>query len=247
MEGGIIMRDISERLKWHSELVMVDIAWKERPDVRFSFCAFGNGEMLDPPLLERLKDAGSDPGEKKLRSGSRTVGSFQGEEHLTRVREKNHTEGHFFVWESQGLPFDPYNPQLRLDMTTGDGPHGAENASLSDQDALRLWDAIVSSIRIRPTVKTTTGPGVAAAAVPTRPRAALGTRLKSGERCTQTGTWACAHGGNLGGVKHTFVEGEELPAAVLDTHRGWFGKLVGRPEETVMDTVRTLEGYLDEA
>ena len=246
-EGAILTLDITPCLECHSERVMVDIAWEDRPDVHFSFTTFTNGEMLDPPLLERLKDAGNDPGEKILRSRPRMVGPFHGEEHLTRAKEKNGTEGHLFIWEAEGVPNDPFNPQIRVDMTSGDGPNGAENASLSDQDALRLWDAIVSSIRIRPTTKISTGPGVAAAAVPPRPRTALGTRLKSGERCTQAGIWTCAHGGNLGGAKRVFREGEELPAAVLDTHRRWLGKLTGRPAETVVDTFWTLEGYPDEA
>ena len=160
-EGGIITRDINDRLKWHSELIMVAIAWKERPDVHFSFSAITNGEMLDPPLLERMKDAGSEPGEKKLRSGPCVVGSFHGEEDLTRVKEKNHTESHLFIWESEGVPNDPFNPQIRFDMTTGEGPNGSENASLSDKDALKLWDAIVNSIRLRPTTPATASPAPA--------------------------------------------------------------------------------------
>lgn len=242
-DGAIITEDISG-MKHHSELVMVDLAWKERPDVHFSFCAFGNGERLDPPLLERLQEAGSASGEKVLRSGSRAVGPFQGEEQLARVQEKNHTEGHFFVWESQGRSYDPYNPQLRLDMTTGEGPGGSENASLSDPDALRLWDAIVNSIRIRPASSTTSATEPTA---PPKPRAALGTRLRSGDRCVQAGSWTCAHDNNLVGATRVFRKGEELPPAVLDARLGWFGRLAGRPAELVEDTVWTLVGYEDGA
>ena len=263
-DGAIITEDISG-MKHHSELVMVDIAWKERPDVHFSFYAIGNGEMLDPPLLERLKDAGSDPGEKRLRSGNRTVGPFHGEENLTRVKEKNNTEGHLFLWESQGVPFDPYNPQIRFDMTTGDGPNGAENTSLSDKDALRLWDAIVSSIRLRPTTKSpsmsengahgkvpqdsnsTSKPNMPSVGnAPIKPRAPLGTTLTTNERCTQTGIWECAHRDNQGGPKREFHEHQTLPEAFLDTKRGLLGKLMGRPARILVDTTWTLVGYLDE-
>ena len=159
-DGAIITEDISG-MKHHSELVMVEIAWKERPDVHFGFSAITNGARLDPPLLERMKDAGSEPGEKKLRSGPCVVGSFHGEEDLTRVKEKNHTESHLFIWESEGVPNDPFNPQIRFDMTTGEGPNGSENASLSDKDALKLWDAIVNSIRLRPTTPATASPAPA--------------------------------------------------------------------------------------
>jgi len=44
-------------------------------------------------------------------------------------------------------------------MVTGEGPNGSVHASLSDRDALKLWDAIVGSIRIRPTTKTTAASG----------------------------------------------------------------------------------------
>ena len=55
--------------------------------------------------------------------------------------------------------------------------------------------------------------------------------------------WTCAHGGNLGGAERVFREGEEVPAAVLEAHRGWLGRILGRPAETVVDTVWTLAGY----
>jgi len=244
-EDAILLRDISERLTWHSERVMVDIAWGDRPDVHFGFTTFTNGEMLDPPLLQRLKDAGSDSDEKLLRSGPRVVGPFKGEEHLTRVRERNNTEGHLFIWESEGVPNDPFNPQIRLDMTSGDGPNGAENASLSDQDALRLWDAMVSSIRIRPTTKASTLEPTASAAS-SKPRSALGTRFKTGEVCPQSGIWACAHHENLGGTKRTFREGQIFHEAVLDIKRSWVGRLLGRPTETLVATAWTLVSYTDE-
>jgi hypothetical protein len=34
-------------------------------------------------------------------------------------------------------------------MSTGNGRHGHENSSLSDEDALKLWGAMVNSIRLR--------------------------------------------------------------------------------------------------
>jgi hypothetical protein len=77
-----------------------------------------------------------------------------GEEHLERVKEGNGTHGHLFVWETQGRANFQYEyPQIRLDMTTGNGKKGPENSSLSDEDALKLWDAIVDSIRWRPVAK----------------------------------------------------------------------------------------------
>ena len=135
--------------------VIARAIWLDRPDVHFRFTTFGNGETTDPPLLERLKNVNPYFGAQVLRSGRRDLTSGEmGEEHLERVTEENGTEGHLFIWEAQGLPNDGYeHPQLRLDMTTGNGKHGPENSSLSDEDALKLWDAILDSIRLRPVTK----------------------------------------------------------------------------------------------
>ncbi len=42
------------------------------------------------------------------------------------------------------------HPQIRLDMSTGNGREGPEDSSLSDEEALRVWDIMVNSIRLRP-------------------------------------------------------------------------------------------------
>lgn len=135
-------------------------AWLDHPDVHFSFTTFGNGPRPDPPLLERLKDATRYWGCKVLRSRRRDLPNGEwGEERLERVREANWTKGHLFIWEAPGLPDDDYeHPQLRLEMSTGVGREGPVNSSLSDKEALRLWDAIVDSIRLRP-VTSRSDPG----------------------------------------------------------------------------------------
>jgi hypothetical protein len=164
------------------------------------------------------------------------------------------------MWEFEGGDEkDLTRPYIMVQMFSGSGEKEPVESSLSEQEFLAMWDAVLESFRWRgpkpgtgkPSQDSPAGAGspvsVIPPSAPPRPRAALGTRLKSGERCTQAGIWACAHGGNLGGAKRVFREGEELPEAVLDTHRGWFGKLTGRSAETVVCTVWILEGYPDEA
>ena len=137
------------------ENVITKAIWMDRPDVHFSFTTITNGKTTDPPLLERLKKGNHYSGTRILRSGRRNMASGEmGEEHLERIKESNGTVGHLFVWETQGLTnYQCEHPQIRLDMTTGNGRHGPENSSLSDEDALRLWDTMVSSIRLRPVAK----------------------------------------------------------------------------------------------
>jgi hypothetical protein len=136
----------------YSELVMATGIWPDRPDVRFNFAILDNGPNPDPPLLTRLARAGPLDGWGVLRSRNRTVGDLAGQEHLERVKDhRNGAVGHLFVWETQGLPNRWDFPQIRLEMTTGEGRNEPQDASLSDQDALNLWDQVVDSLRWRPT------------------------------------------------------------------------------------------------
>jgi hypothetical protein len=138
-----------------SDHITASVLWPDRPDVRFHVTTFPNGHHPDPPLLTRLQRANAITRSGVLRSGPRTIAGNAGEEHLERVRERNGTTGHLFIWEAQGLPFRYDRPQLRLSMMTGLGKGAPQNSSLSDDDALKLWDAVLASWRWRPTVPET--------------------------------------------------------------------------------------------
>lgn len=133
------------------EIIMVSAVWPDRPDVQFQFYIFCNGTYVDPPLLTRLAQRRrlDEPG--VLRCGSRKVDAHDGEEILERITHANGTEGHLFIWEAQGEANSLEQPQVRIDMSTGIGKDGSQNASLDDKDALALWDRIVGSWRWRPT------------------------------------------------------------------------------------------------
>lgn len=145
---GAILLDGPNRDK--SDMVMTTGIWPERPDVRFQLAILDNGPYPDPPLLERLEKANALRGSGVLRSRDRIVGDLKGQEHLERVEEKNGTEGHLFIWETPGEPNRWDLPQIRVEMSTGEGPKAPQDASLSDQDALALWDQVVDSLRWRP-------------------------------------------------------------------------------------------------
>lgn len=141
------------------DVIMVTGVWPERPDVVFSLVIFANGPHPDPTLFERLKRADQLSGLNVIRARARKVGDYAGEEHLRRVRELNGSVGHLFIWEAQGLPDRNDFPQIRLEMTTGEGKDGPQYSSLSDRDALALWDKVLDSLRWRPT-EPPTGPGM---------------------------------------------------------------------------------------
>jgi hypothetical protein len=146
---GAMLMDAPERL--YSEMVGASILWPDRPDVRFEFLVSDNGDRPDPPLLTRLKRANAIPLLGVLRSRARVVGGIPGEEHLERVTESNGTVSHLFIWEAQGLPNRFDHPQIRLDMSTGHGKDAPIHSTLSDEDALKLWDAVLDSLHWRPT------------------------------------------------------------------------------------------------
>ncbi|MQA23234.1 T6SS immunity protein Tli4 family protein [Rugamonas rivuli] len=87
----------------------------------------------------------------RLRVGVRSLNGIPGEEVLQRVDELNGVKVHGFMWQSRGDKIDVYLPSLSLELDTGMGKPGKPiNSSLSDAEALALWDKISSSLRRRP-------------------------------------------------------------------------------------------------
>ena len=164
---GSILLDGPDR--YYGDLIMATALWPDRPDVSFGLTVSANGKRPDPPLLTRLKSADAIPPTGVLRSRGRVVNEMPGEEHLERVKENNGTASHLFIWETQGLPSRFDHPQIRLSLTTGDGKDRPVNSSLSDEDALKLWDAVLESLRWRPTVPPTK-PGPTTLKPPSRSR-----------------------------------------------------------------------------
>ena len=90
---------------------------------------------------------------KKLRQGQRTIGNWQGFEFLARMPYQELAgESHEFAFLSQGEPGNPYLPVLDIELHSGvhDNKIGTVRPSVTDQEALMIWDRITSSIRVRP-------------------------------------------------------------------------------------------------
>jgi hypothetical protein len=88
-----------------------------------------------------------------FRMGNRTVNGIYGEELMDRVRERTGLTRHDFEWEAISKKGAP---SIGLEMSTGHGRPGAPNqSSLSDVEAITLWDKVLSSLRVRPTTLAT--------------------------------------------------------------------------------------------
>lgn len=213
-EGGFIsMNPIYER-------VAIGIRFEQFPDVRLSIDTHKNQDNL--PLEnspKKLRDEARTYSEslglkgffsqiKILRDGIRSLGDHSGEEIATRrPRYKDDTEAHEFRFHSVGRPNDALGPEI--DIRLDSGVRGNSRASviptITDEEALALWDKIISTLRLRQSTEISR-PDAVPAKVP------LGTILKAGDICSQTGWWECIFENKRTGQKRKrFNEGERLP------------------------------------
>ncbi len=90
---------------------------------------------------------------KTLRRGERTVNGRDGEEILWSFPTNHGFRSHQFQWEAQGTLSQPLNADLTVEFESGlqssDGEWQRPN--LSDEEAIAIFDAVVNSIRLRPT------------------------------------------------------------------------------------------------
>jgi len=93
-----------------------------------------------------------------FRSGARQIGNWlNGWETLSRSPDREDVYGfHDFAMDVKGVIADPLQPYFDIRMQTGVGGNsaGAVRPSLTDEEAVAVWDKITSSIRQRPTDPT---------------------------------------------------------------------------------------------
>ena len=111
----------------------------------------------DRPLLERMSGVLQSLGRlatsvRVLRSGDRQVGPYRGQEHLATAPNSGGMRGHSFIWETEGQgTFE--TPALKIELTTGhrDKDGNPQKTKLTDEQAMKLWDEVLNSFRVRPT------------------------------------------------------------------------------------------------
>lgn len=148
------------------EMVNMGIVIPSLPDVSFSVSsnkdAYGDYtreefEKIQRPklsLLARIKEAQDDqgihyPSRTVLREGKRNVQHWHGEESLIRRKDGTHD----FEWALVGTPRDVANPsEFSAQMYTKvehNTVGAAKSASLSDDEAVALWDKLLSGLKFR--------------------------------------------------------------------------------------------------
>lgn len=161
VDGGFV-----EDSSWLShENITLGVRLAEFPDVHVSIATTKKDYFVESDALEiRLKQAEDDAIKsgaatwysriKFIRKGLRSIDKWLGFEVLTRKPgQGNENESHEFAFLSQGQPKNAYLPVLDIKLHSGvaDNKMGQRKPSITDEEAMLLWDKLTGSIRVRPT------------------------------------------------------------------------------------------------
>lgn len=183
------------------ELVEIGFRLKEFPDSHFSI-EIRPPNYNDPEsnsLKVQWKRMNENPvtpdwervlsNTKFFRQNERQIHDWQtGYEVLMRSPDEEGSYSHHdFEVRFIGAGHDPYKPYADIQFQTGvaDNAAGATKASLTDEEAIAVWDKITSTIRVRPASAAHAGTGGA----DTGPKLPLGELAATGRTCPQTGWW----------------------------------------------------------
>jgi|GEM_PF-1885043 len=151
------------------EAANLGIRLKAFEDVHLSIQTTKKERYIASDAIEpRLKSAENSANERGLghwyrrirflRRGQKRIGNWDGFEVAAHIpRQMGSEETHEFAFLSHGEPKNPMLPVLDVKLHTGvrDNEVGGTHPSITDDEALFLWDKILSSIRPRP-IQTTT-------------------------------------------------------------------------------------------
>jgi hypothetical protein len=238
------------------ELISIGFRLKEFPDTHLSIQTHPSNPH-DPESTslkrqwKRIKEDPATPEEKQalakikyFRESTRQIRNWDtGYEVLVRnPDEENVHSYHDFEVRFTGVPHDPFKPYVDIQLQTGvaDNAAGATKASLTDEEAIAVWDRITSTIRVRPTSSTPVK------SADDGPRMPLGELAATGRTCPQTGWWASSELENIeGGQRQHIKAGERMPHVVSLGEPTLWQKLKGERPSYRTATVWKLVGYDD--
>jgi hypothetical protein len=239
------------------EHIRIGFRLEEFPDAHFSiYLAPSNpynpeGDSLEAQFKRILEDPAS-PEEKKalantrfFRKSPRHIHDWQtGYEVLMRSPDEDGSHAHHeFLMKFTGVPRDLVKPYADIQFQTGvaDDAAGATKPSLTDEEAIAVWDKITSTIRVRP---TSAAPVKAADA--DTPRLPLGELAATGRVCPQSGMWESSAPGDIkGGARQHFKAGERMPHLISLGEPSVWQKLKGERPSYRTATVWKLVDYGD--
>jgi Tle cognate immunity protein 4 C-terminal domain/Tle cognate immunity protein 4 N-terminal domain len=235
--------------EWENEEALTEIGIAGHPDAYVTIWLYPlASRKRDKPLLDRMGSAAAQLGSlvsgiRLLRKGDREIASFKGQEYLVAGPNSGGQRGHLFLWETQGEG-TLQEPFVKIELQTGhqDPKGNPQQTKLTDEQALALWDRIVTSFRLRPVSdapsKKTSDAGP--------PQAPLGAQAPTGRLCPQTGLWECdeaASGTVQGGGAQYIRAGERMPHVVVAAAPSMWQRLKGQNPAQRIATMWTLVDY----
>jgi hypothetical protein len=181
------------------ELINIGFRLKEFPDTHLSIQIhpsnpYDSERSSLKAQWKRIKEDPATPEEQKalantkfFRESPRQIQDWKiGYEVLTRIPDEEGVHSyHDFQARFTGVPHDPFKPYADIQFQTGvaDNAAGATKASLTDEEAIAVWDKITSTIRVRPT----NAMPLKNAGTDPQPQLPLGELAATGRVCPQTG------------------------------------------------------------
>lgn len=243
------------------ELINIGFRLKEFPDTHFSISIRPSNPHYSESntlkwQLERLEKRlrAEDPKHIRLktkyfRRGPRQIHEWKdGFEGLSRSPDQPNIHGiHDFGMDFQGVPHDPLKPFALIMMQTGvaNNAAGATKPSLTDEEAIAVWDKITSTIRVRP-IGTA---AVKSAGADPQPRLPLGELAATGRTCPQTGTWEASEPSGMQSSRRRYMKaGETMPRVAVPGTPSLWQKLKGvRPSYQVATVWKLIDHDQDPA
>jgi hypothetical protein len=164
-EPGVCIDEgfIADNTSNDQEIFSAGIFLPSIPDVRFSIMSNKNASTEGPNgvgLIARHEGAMKAQGVvfavateiARLRMGRHMVNNWDGEEVLLRHNGEAGAIAHEFLWEFVGKTGDrakPASVDIHLDTAVADNTKFATRGSLSDDEAVALWDKLLSGLRFR--------------------------------------------------------------------------------------------------
>lgn len=221
------------------EKISIGLRFHDFPDVHISIDARKNQDyLMEGGGLKESREAARIRAEahgfggffsriKVLRESQRQLGAWAGEEILTRrPAYKDDTNAHEFRFFSLGEVDNASHPMLDIQLDSGvKGNAKAKiKPSITDAEALALWDRILPTIRLRQPSD--------AAEFKQASKLPLGSVKKSEDICPQSGWWECLEKRKIEGERRRlFKAGDKLPPVLADGGASLWNTLIGNTHQ----------------
>ena len=135
------------------ESVTISMEPSDQPAVLITFNTYTPNAVDEKGLLKREDEIkgyfNSKDGFTALRRRKRSLNGIEGEESLTRATNDQGNVIHLFTFNAYHGSADNRRPAVDIEMSAG-GPSNGTASPYTDEEAIKLWDSITNTVRLRP-------------------------------------------------------------------------------------------------